>query len=124
MQIRFATCHLFFLSPCADLRDLSSCLKDLATLRDPTSAFTFLSYLHAHNRLSEFINRGTTIPSRREFADYLGWAARGVSQKGVDVAYGEEVISVSKEVLDERELLKVISRVLSTGDEVIRWTSM
>jgi len=33
-----------------------SYLKDLVTLRDPRSRFSFLSYLHAHDRLPDFIN--------------------------------------------------------------------
>lgn len=102
---------------------LSSCLKDLATLRDPTSYFTFLSYLHSQNRLPEFINRGTIIPSRREFADYLGWTAQEVVRRGVDVAYGEEVIGISKVLLDEQSLLEVTSRKLSSGETIVRWTS-
>jgi L-ornithine N5-oxygenase len=57
-----------------------SCLKDLATLRNPTSPFTFLSYLHEHNRLVSFINRGSVIPTRREYADYLKWAANKVKR--------------------------------------------
>ena len=71
-----------------------SFLKDLATLRNPSSPFTFLSYLHEHNRLLSFINRGSTIPTRREFADYLRWAAEKVKSLGIQVFYGEEVVSL------------------------------
>jgi hypothetical protein len=52
-----------------------SFLKDLATLRNPASRFTFISYLKARGRLEDFINLKTFYPSREEFNDYLGWAA-------------------------------------------------
>lgn len=71
-----------------------SYLKDLATLRDPRSRFTFVNYLHEQGRLPAFINLKTFFPSRREFNDYLGWAARHFD--GL-CAYGENV----EEVLPE-----------------------
>ncbi|KAL0574943.1 hypothetical protein V5O48_007017 [Marasmius crinis-equi] len=71
-----------------------SFMKDLATLRNPQSPITFLSYLHSEGRLAKFINRGGTIPTRREFADYLGWAARYVQDQGVPVHWGTEVVGL------------------------------
>lgn len=50
-----------------------SFLKDLVTLRNPTSFFTFINYLKSQGRLDYFINRGTFNASRREFMDYLNW---------------------------------------------------
>ncbi|KAI5124378.1 hypothetical protein M0805_008981 [Coniferiporia weirii] len=97
-----------------------SFLKDLATLRDPTSPFTFLSYLHSQNRLSAFINRGSTIPSRLEFADYLSWAAREVERRGVSVAYAEEVVAISKVNVYGKELIEVTCRQIQTGALVQR----
>lgn len=99
-----------------------SCLKDLATLRNPCSPFTFLSYLHAQNRLSVFINRGSTIPSRREFSDYLAWAAREVTRRGVEVAYAEEVIAISKVHVGEEERIEVTSRRSTSGELIVRRT--
>jgi L-ornithine N5-monooxygenase len=52
-----------------------SFLKDLVSLRDPTSRYSFLNYLHGRGRLQDFINLRTFYPSRREFNDYLGWVA-------------------------------------------------
>jgi len=52
-----------------------SFLKDLVTLRNPTSPFRFLSYLHDCDRLIDFINYGSFFPTRIEFHDYLEWAA-------------------------------------------------
>ncbi|CAG2157973.1 lysine N(6)-hydroxylase/L-ornithine N(5)-oxygenase family protein [Cupriavidus numazuensis] len=85
-----------------------SFLKDLATLRNPTSRFTFINYLHQKGRLQDFINLKTFFPSRHEFNDYLAWAA---AHFGDRCAYGEEVL----EVLPERRdggvsLLRVRSR--------------
>lgn len=68
-----------------------SFLKDLATPRDPRSAFTFLSYLHERGRLDEFVNRRRFHPSRREFHDYLEWAAMSF---GEVVSYGSTVTAV------------------------------
>lgn len=55
-----------------------SYLKDLASLRNPISDYTFVHYLHEQGRLSDFINLKTFFPSRKEFHDYLSWAASRV----------------------------------------------
>ncbi|MGW6442874.1 lysine N(6)-hydroxylase/L-ornithine N(5)-oxygenase family protein [Lentzea sp. NPDC055074] len=62
-----------------------SFLKDLVSLRNPASPFTFLNYLHEQGRLSDFINLKTFFPTRREFHGYLSWAA---SRIGLPVSYG------------------------------------
>jgi L-ornithine N5-oxygenase len=67
-----------------------SFLKDLATLRNPTSSFGFLSYLHAKGRLVEFINHKILFPSRLEFHDYLQWSAGQVDQMA---CYGLRMLS-------------------------------
>jgi L-ornithine N5-oxygenase len=88
-----------------------SFLKDLATLRNPTSRFTFINYLHESGRLPDFINLKSFFPSRHEFNDYLGWAAR---QFEASCAYGEEVF----EVLPEKQGGEVsLLRVRSRGDD-------
>lgn len=71
-----------------------SFLKDLATLRNPTSRFTFVNYLHEKKRLPDFINLKTFYPSRHEFNDYLGWAAAQFDDR---CAYGETVFEVLPE---------------------------
>ncbi|KAJ1307785.1 hypothetical protein OPQ81_001871 [Rhizoctonia solani] len=94
-----------------------SFLKDLATLRNPSSKFTFLSYLHAHGRLPAFINRGADTPTRREYADYMAWAAKHVQELGGDalnVRFGEDVVSVQS--LDAGKTVTVLSRVRETGE--------
>jgi L-ornithine N5-oxygenase len=68
-----------------------SFLKDLVTMRNPASAFGFVSYLHSRGRLVDFINHKTLFPTRVEFHDYLSWAA---GQMGHAVRYGQEVVAV------------------------------
>lgn len=81
--------HPSLLLPGAQLQ--VSPLKDLATMRDPTSSFTFLNYLHSQGRLVGYINREDTIPSRREWSAYLAWAARRMHQY---VRYGTNVLDI------------------------------
>ncbi|GAA2968790.1 lysine N(6)-hydroxylase/L-ornithine N(5)-oxygenase family protein [Actinokineospora diospyrosa] len=68
-----------------------SFLKDLVTMRDPASDFSFLCYLRDRDRLAEFINHKTMFPLRTEFHDYFEWAAGRVEDL---VRYGAEVVSV------------------------------
>lgn len=96
-----------------------SFLKDLATLRSPQSEITFVSYLHSQNRLLDFINRGSNFPTRKEYSDYLAWAARFVQGKGVTVVYGENVVGVCKK---DTKTIEIQSTVLSTGKRVARLT--
>lgn len=66
-------------------------LKDLATLRNPSSAYTFTNFLHQHGRLMPFINRGATVPLRSEFNAYLSWAASALKEY---VQYHHEVTRI------------------------------
>ncbi|MFR9730277.1 lysine N(6)-hydroxylase/L-ornithine N(5)-oxygenase family protein [Saccharopolyspora sp. MS10] len=68
-----------------------SFLKDLVTMREPASDFSFLSYLHDRGRLVDFINHKTMFPTRVEYHDYLEWAAGRLDHL---VDYGAEVIDV------------------------------
>ena len=69
-----------------------SFLKDLATLRDPRSKFTFINYLKSKDRLVAFTNLSTFLPLREEYNDYMSWCA---SYFEPAVRYGQETISVS-----------------------------
>lgn len=62
-----------------------SFLKDLVTLRNAASEYSFLAFLHERGRLQHFINRQTFFPTRIEFHQYLEWAADRVA---ADVRYG------------------------------------
>jgi L-ornithine N5-monooxygenase len=68
-----------------------SFLKDLATFRNPTSRFSFVSYLHARNRLARFVNKRDFFPTRQEFHDYLEWAASEFTDV---VTYGAQAVAV------------------------------
>nr|WP_016699613.1 SidA/IucD/PvdA family monooxygenase [Actinoalloteichus spitiensis] len=68
-----------------------SFLKDLVSLRNPRSSFSFISYLHDRNRLVDFVNHQCFFPSRREYHDYLEW----VAGRFVDsVHYDHDVVDV------------------------------
>ena len=69
-----------------------SFLKDLVTFRNPVSRFSFVSFLHAHDRLAQFVNRKDFYPSRREFHQYLEWAAGHMSNA---VSYNSAVTAIS-----------------------------
>ncbi len=68
-----------------------SFLKDLVTMRDPGSRFSFLYYLNERGRLADFINSKCLFPSRVEFHSYLEWAANHVQHL---VWYGCEVVEI------------------------------
>jgi lysine N6-hydroxylase len=70
-----------------------SYLKDLVTLVDPTSPFSFLAFLRAHKRLYRFINRSEIRVSRKEFSQYLQWVAGRLR----NVEFGAEVREVGLE---------------------------
>jgi L-ornithine N5-oxygenase len=89
--------HRAMMLPGADMQ--ISFVKDLVSLRDPTSPFSFLNYLHVKGRLSTFLNLKTFNPSRVEYNDYLAWAADRFSDV---VAYGETVEAVRPETRDGR----------------------
>ena len=53
----------------------TSFLKDLVTLTNPTSKWSFLSYMVAQKRMLDFMNADFAAVPRREFAAYLKWVA-------------------------------------------------
>ncbi|GLY17690.1 SidA/IucD/PvdA family monooxygenase [Kineosporia rhizophila] len=80
-----------------------SFLKDLVTLRNPASQFSFLAYLHECGRLVDFINHKTLFPLRVEFHAYLEWAAARVADL---VDWGHEVVALEP-VLSHGEVVAV-----------------
>jgi len=52
-----------------------SYLKDLVTLADPTSPYSFLAFLSAHGRLYRFITANFARTGRWEFNQYFQWVA-------------------------------------------------
>jgi L-ornithine N5-oxygenase len=95
-------------------------LKDLVTLRNPQSHFTFLNYLRLHGRLLDFVNLRRWFPTRLEFNHYYRWVAAQLADR---VCYGravESVLPVAPEAPADAgggtvELLQVTARNLETG---------
>ncbi|GAA4225673.1 lysine N(6)-hydroxylase/L-ornithine N(5)-oxygenase family protein [Actinomadura meridiana] len=79
-------------------------LKDLVTLRNPASPYSFLAYLHAKGRLVDFVNHKTMFPTRMEFHDYLEWTAAAFADR---VRYGSEVVALRPH---DDDLLEVVVR--------------
>jgi L-ornithine N5-oxygenase len=73
-------------------RSQVSFLKDLVTLRNPQSRFSFLNFLHEAGRLNEFVNLGTFNPFRWEISDYLQWVAKSLEH--VNIRYGARAASI------------------------------
>ncbi|MCR8579126.1 lysine N(6)-hydroxylase/L-ornithine N(5)-oxygenase family protein [Streptomyces sp. Isolate_219] len=69
-----------------------SFLKDLATFRNPSSRFSFVSYLHASGRLADFVNTHTFFPTRQEFHQYLEWVEASFTDR---VSYDSEVVGLA-----------------------------
>ncbi|MFE9096286.1 lysine N(6)-hydroxylase/L-ornithine N(5)-oxygenase family protein [Streptomyces sp. NPDC007264] len=68
-------------------------LSDLVTLADPTSPYSFLSYLKEQGRLYSFYIRENFYPLRVEYDDYCRWAAARVD----GVRFGATVTEVTYE---------------------------
>src|SRR5947209_17399624 len=62
-----------------------SFLKDLVTLRNPRSRFTFLNFLKSTGRLDSFINMGNLTPYRLEISAYLNWVAGSLTKVGIEL---------------------------------------
>jgi L-ornithine N5-oxygenase len=72
-----------------------SFLKDLVTLRNPRSRFTFLNFLRSTDRIDDFINAGSLAPYRLEISDYLNWVANSLER--VTVELGRTCVRIEPE---------------------------
>lgn len=109
-QARFAW-HAGMLLPGAKMQ--ISFIKDMASLRDPRSHFTFLNYVHTQGRLLDFINLDTFLPARTEYEAYLRWCASHFDDV---VRYNSEVVSVSPiEDANGIKTFTVVERNAKTG---------
>lgn len=97
-----------------------SFLKDLVTLRNPSSRYSFVNYLKAHGRLVDFINLGTFYPCRMEYNDYLRWVAMQFAEQS---RYGEQALRVEP-VVEAGGVVQRLNVVSSDaqGHEVSRQT--
>src|SRR5205823_5749353 len=73
-------------------RSQVSYLKDLVTLRNPQSRFSFLNFLHNVGRLNDFVNLGATTPYRSEISQYLQWVATSLEK--VEVEFGQTCVHI------------------------------
>jgi L-ornithine N5-oxygenase len=93
-----------------------SFLKDLVTLRNPASRFSFLSFLHDRERLIDFINHKSLFPLRLEFHDYLEWAAQKVDNL---VSWDSEVVGIAP--VEEAGVIAYLDVTAVTGGETVTW---
>lgn len=94
-----------------------SFFKDLVTLRDPTSDFSFLCYLKAKGRMVHFLNQKTLFPLRIEFHDYFEWVAGRLADYA---RYSAEVIAIEPVTIDgEIAYFDVISRESDDPDRIV-----
>ncbi|MEH0982531.1 lysine N(6)-hydroxylase/L-ornithine N(5)-oxygenase family protein [Micromonospora sp. CPCC 205556] len=73
-------------------------IADLVSLADPTSPYSFLSYLKETGRLYPFYIRESFFPLRGEYNDYCRWAAA----KLPTVRFGHQVTAVVHDPADDR----------------------
>ncbi|MEV6235400.1 SidA/IucD/PvdA family monooxygenase [Lentzea sp. NPDC051838] len=95
-------------------RSQVSFLKDLVTLRNPTSRFSFLSFLYEQGRLDEFVNLGTFHPYRWEMSDYLQWVASSLDR--VNVRYNAKAQQI--EPITENGVITGWTVTLAGGDVI------
>ncbi|WP_026702911.1 lysine N(6)-hydroxylase/L-ornithine N(5)-oxygenase family protein [Salibacterium aidingense] len=85
-------------------------LADLVTFADPTSKFTYVNYLHEHNRLHEFYFLSKFEAPREEYNDYLQWVAGKLTQ----LHFGHEVVDVIDHKEAEQPHYEVVVEETST----------
>lgn len=83
-----------------------SFLKDLITLKNPSSEYTFLNFLKETNGLEDFVNLRSFSPSRIEFRNYLRWAANKLKKY---VKYNHRVLEIAETSHDGEQLLEITS---------------
>lgn len=67
-------------------------VRDLVSLRNPRSRYSFINYLFENGRLLDHLNLPMEFPLRKEYAQYVTWAA---GHFGGLVDYGVHVTEVA-----------------------------
>jgi lysine N6-hydroxylase len=93
-------------------------LKDLVTLADPTSPYSFLSFLLKKGRIYRYLNAGMPRVQRAEFEQYYRWVAESLP----NLRFGSQIESVESDgenlVVDlGKEKVAARHLVLGTGLE-------
>ena len=71
--------------------------RDLVTLRNPRSHYSFLNYLFEEGRLVEHLNLPMEFPLRKEYAKYIKWAANQFHEQ---VGFGARVTGITTADVD------------------------
>ncbi|MDL4774176.1 MULTISPECIES: lysine N(6)-hydroxylase/L-ornithine N(5)-oxygenase family protein [Thermomonosporaceae] len=93
-----------------------SFIKDLVTLRNPRSEYSFINYLHSNGRLDEFANLGSFTPYRVEISNYLRWVAGSLRRVGIE--HGRRCASITP-VTDEDGTVRRWSVRTADGGEIV-----
>ncbi|MGX1266017.1 lysine N6-hydroxylase [Rossellomorea marisflavi] len=108
-----------------DLTDLQvPFIADLVTFANPQSKFSYLNYLHTHNRLYKFFFFKTFEMPRQEYNDYARWVAGQLPncQFNSEVTGVEEMedgyrVKVRNRTSGEMEIYEADHVVLGTGSK-------
>ncbi|MDV2886602.1 SidA/IucD/PvdA family monooxygenase [Alkalihalophilus pseudofirmus] len=85
-------------------------LADLVTLADPTSKYSFLNYLHVHNRMYQFYFFKRLDVPRVEYNDYCQWVVSELST----LHFGKMVTSVEYD--RDHKLYNIEVQDVQTGE--------
>jgi L-ornithine N5-oxygenase len=66
--------------------------RDLVSLRNPRSRYSFINYLFENDRLIEHLNLPVEFPLRKEYAQYIRWVTEHFNDL---VEYGARVVDVA-----------------------------
>jgi L-ornithine N5-oxygenase len=72
-------------------------IRDLVSLRNPRSRYSFINYLHENDRLLGHLNLPRPFALRSEYADYIDWVRRTLPAA---VTYGQPVTGISPSRID------------------------
>ncbi|MGD3109647.1 lysine N(6)-hydroxylase/L-ornithine N(5)-oxygenase family protein [Streptomyces sp. YGL11-2] len=89
-----------------------SMFKDLVSLSDPTSPFSFLAYLHDQGRVYHYLNARFEDVPRLEFRNYLAWASR----RNKNIVFGETVQEIG---FDDVFTVRTDDRTVTADNVVI-----
>ena len=86
-------------------------VRDLVSLRNPRSRYSFINYLFENGRLLDHLNVPMEFPLRKEYAQYVSWVAAHFSRV---VDYGVHVTGVTLGRDDDGRALYTVTT--STGE--------
>jgi L-ornithine N5-oxygenase len=97
-------------------RSQVSYVKDLVSLRNPRSRFSFLNFMHERGELDDFVNLGTFHPFRWQVSAYQQWVADSFDH--VRVRYNSRVERIRPVHAEDGTVIGWTVR-LSGGDTVL-----